>query len=402
MRRARHATVFFICQTFAHALAGNVTEMNSPLPYGCEMAVRSEPTAAGREAAQSVFPPVQMQVRTPVEPTALRSDGWNYLIYELHLQNFTTEPVIVRGIQVLDADQRVTTAVAELKETPVSARLRKVTIGADTGNLRHLGVSEGAVVFLCLAFDAQNPIPSKLRHRVLLGNTVAEGPAIKTNTTQLQVLGRPLVGTNWTPDNNPSLHSHHRMGLWVVDGDARISRRYALDWKKYDSNGKTYAGDARDVRSYYAYGQKVLAVADGNVIAARDGFPDNVPKTEAGFEPARPVTLETIGGNQVVIDLGNGQFAAYYHLQPGSLRVKTGDRVRRGQLLAHVGNSGDTRWPHLHFQVTDKADAMASEGIPQLFDSYRSKTGDQEWKTRTAEYPMGNVVIDFGPDKEER
>jgi murein DD-endopeptidase MepM/ murein hydrolase activator NlpD len=144
----------------------------------------------------------------------------------------------------------------------------------------------------------------------------------------------------------------------------------------------------------------VLAVADGRVVAARDGFPDNIPKTEAGFEPALPVTLATVGGNQVVIDLGNGQFAAYYHLQPGSVRVKAGDRVSRGQLLARVGNSGDARWPHLHFQVTDKADVMASEGLPHLFDSYRTKAANQPWETRTREYPMGDVVVDFGPDTE--
>lgn len=399
MLRARHATVFFICQTFAYALAGNVDAINSPLPHGCEMAATSKQTASAREHVQPAFPPVQVQVRTPLEPTVLPSEGRNYLIYELHLQNFTTEPVIVRGIEVLDADQPSPTTVALLKDALVSASLRKATIGDDTGNVRQLGVGEGAVAFLCIAFDAKVSVPARLRHRVMLDKTVAEGAAIKTNTTPLQVLGRPLIGTNWTPDNNPSLHSHHRMGLWVVEGNARISRRYALDWKKYDSNGKNYAGDPRDVLSYYAYGQKVLAVADGKVVAARDGFPDNVPKTQAGFQPALPVTLETIGGNQVIIELGNGQFAAYYHLQPGSLRVKTGDRVRRGQLLAHVGNSGDARWPHLHFQVTDKADTMASEGLPQLFDSYRSKTGDQDWETRTGEYPMGNVVIDFGPEK---
>jgi murein DD-endopeptidase MepM/ murein hydrolase activator NlpD len=398
----RNAAVVLICKAFACALASNAGAANVPLPYGCETAGQTKPAALARAAVQPVFPPVQVQVRTPLQPTVLPSAGRNYLVYELHLQNLTAEPVTVRGIEVLDADQPAAAPVAELKETQLSASLRQVTIGDDTGDIRRLGVGQGAVAFLCLAFEAKVPVPARLRHRVMLDKTVADGPAIETHTTPLQVLGRPLVGTDWTPDNNPSLYSHHRMGLWVVDGEARISRRYAIDWKKYDSQGKTYAGDARDVHAYYAYGQKVLAVADGKVVAARDGFPDNVPKTEAGFEPARPVTLETIGGNQIIIDLGNGQFAAYFHLQPGSVGVRTGDRVRRGQLLARVGNSGDARWPHLHFQVTDKANVMASEGLPQLFDRYRTKTGDQEWETRAGEYPMGDVVIDFGPDTEDK
>lgn len=394
--------VVFISKSFICVLAGSAGATTVSLPHGCEMAGKSKAAAPARVAAQPVFPPVQVQVRTPLQPTVLPSAGRNYLVYEVHLQNFTTEPVTVRRIEVLDADQPTAFPVAELMETQLSASLRQVTIGDDGGNIRRLGVGQGVVAFLCLAFDIKDAVPARLKHRVLLDTTEANGPAIETRTTPLQVLGRPLVGTNWTPGNNPSLHSHHRMGLWVVDGAARISRRYALDWKKYDVHGKPYSGDARDVRAYYAYGQKVMAVADGKVVAARDGFPDNVPKTEAGFEPAQPVTLETIGGNQIIIDMGNGQFAAYYHLQPGSIGVKAGDRVRRGQLLARVGNSGDARWPHLHFQVTDMADAMASEGIPHLFDSYRIKTGEQEWETRTKEYPMGDVAIDFGPDIENR
>ncbi|UOD33653.1 M23 family metallopeptidase [Massilia violaceinigra] len=354
------------------------------------------PTAVA--LVQPVFPPVQVQVRTPVQPTVLPSGGRNYLLYELHVQNFSMEAVTVRGIEVLDAGQPDSAPIAEIRDGQVGAQLRQVSIGDNPAILQRLGVGQGAVAFLCLAFDDKVAVPATLRHRVLLDKAVADGPVIGTHATPLLVLGRPLVGTNWTPGNNPSLHSHHRMGLWVVDGSAQISRRYAIDWKKFDAGRKPYSGDARDVRAYYAYGQKVLAVADGTVVSARDGFPDNIPKTEAGFETALPVTLDTIGGNQVIIDLGNGQFAAYCHLQPGSVGVKAGDRVRRGQLLARVGNSGDARWPHLHFLVTDKPDVMASEGLPQLFESYRAKSGDQAWETRTGEYPMGDVVLDFGPD----
>lgn len=390
----------FIGSMFACAISASASAANPQLPRGCELATESRSMASTSMPAQPVFPPVQIQMRTPVEPTVLASMGTNYLVYELHVQNFTVEPATVRGIEVLDADRPAGTPVAEFKESQLNARMRQVTIGDDAGDVRHLGIGQGAVVFLCLAFDAKSQVPARLRHRVLLDKAVAVGPTIGTHATALQVLGRPVVGANWTPGNNPSLNSHHRMGLWVVDGTARISRRYAIDWKKYDREGNAYAGDARDVHAYYAYGQKVLAVAAGRVVNARDGFPDNVPKTEAGFKTALPVTLDTIGGNQVVIQLENGQFAAYFHLQPGSVRVKVGDRVQRGQLLARIGNSGDARWPHLHFQVTDTADVMASEGLPYLFDSYRIQTDGQQWQRRTGEYPMGDVVIDFDPDTE--
>lgn len=399
---ARCSTLVLICQAFAFVWASNAGAVNAAVPHGCESAGDGQVVDATVRPIAPVFPPIQVQVRTPVEPTVLPSNGKNYLIYELHLHNFTTEALTVKGIEIVDADRPTAPTVAEFKDKQLRASLRKVTIGDYQSNIQRLGVGEGAVAFLCLAFDAGRAVPLQLKHRILLDQGVAEGSPIKTHTTSLQLLGRPLVGANWTPDNTPSLHSHHRMGLWVVDGNAVISRRYAIDWKKYDRQGNSYAGDPRDVRAYYAYGQKVLAVADGKVVNARDGFPDNVPKTESGFEPAMPLTLDTIGGNQVIIDLGNGQFAAYYHLQPGSITVKTGDRVRQGQLLARVGNSGDARWPHLHFQVTDKADVMSGEGMPQLFDRYRIKTEGQEWVTRTAEYPMGKVLIDFGDDAENQ
>lgn len=371
-----------------------------PLPPGCQLAQPARPAPAGTVAPAPVFPPVQLAVRTPLAPTVLPSGGRNYLVYELHLQNFTTAPATVRGIEVRDADRPADLPLAALAEQPLQARLRQVTIGEDPPGIERLGVGQGAVAFLCLAFDAGQAVPARLRHRVLLDGAVADGPAIATRATPLPRLGRPLAGSDWTPANNPSLHSHHRMGLWVVDGEARVSRRYALDWKRLDRAGKAYAGDPRDVRSYYAYGQAVLAVGDGSVVAARDGFPDNLPTTEAGFETARPLTLDTIGGNQVVLDLGNGRFAAYYHLQPGSVAVKPGERVRRGQPLARIGNSGDARWPHLHFQLTDGIDAMASEGLPHVFETYRMQAGGGRWETREGEYPMGDVVLDFGPATE--
>lgn len=64
------------------------------------------------------------------------------------------------------------------------------------------------------------------------------------------------------------------------------------------------------------------------------------------------MNLGTIPGNTIVLDLGNGLFAHYMHLEAGSLRVKVGDHVRRGQVLAGIGCSGDARGPLLHFQIS--------------------------------------------------
>ena len=164
-------------------------------------------------------------------------------------------------------------------------------------------------------------------------------------------------------------------------------------------NGASFSGDASDKRSYFAYGKPVLAVADATVVFAKDGLPDNVPGHNTpgheGFHPAVALTIDNHGGNTIVLDLSSGQFANYFHLQPGSLRVKAGDRVRRGQVLALIGNSGDAREPHLHFEVTTSSKQLAGEGLPYLIDRYRVKS-EKGWENRTRELPLKDMVVDFG------
>jgi hypothetical protein len=181
----------------------------------------------------------------------------------------------------------------------------------------------------------------------------------------------------------------------VLNGQLVDSRRYAIDWMLQE-NGEIVSGDPRNNHSYYSYGQPVFAVADATVVKARDGLPDNVPGPLETFHPAVPITMDTVGGNTITLDLGGGQYAWYFHLQPSSIRVKTGERVRRGQLLARVGCSGDPPVPHLHFELTTSAMLLAGEGIPYLIDRYRITTTDKVWQTRTHELPLRNMVVDFG------
>ncbi len=71
-----------------------------------------------------------------------------------------------------------------------------------------------------------------------------------------------------------------------------------------------------------------------------------------------------------MLDLGGGHFALYAHLQPQSLKVKTGDKVRAGQVLGLVGNSGNSDLPHLHFQIVDADSPLGAEGVPYVLKSF--------------------------------
>lgn len=361
----------------------------APPPDGCEI--------AGAGPAEKVapvpppFPPVQLEVRTPFEPSVFPAGAYRHLVYELRLQNFSGGELGLEGIDVVDAEGNLMLSLA-------GPRLHGKRIPAEAGDggaERPLAAGGIETVLICLSVPEGRAVPATLRHRVHLDGGVAEGPRIGTRHTEVKVLGPPVSGADWIADNGLSILRHHRPGLFVAGGLAQISRRYAIDWKRR-LDGEFLSGDARDVRAYHAYGQPVLAVADATVVRAVDGLPDNIPRTAEGFSPAVPITLDTVAGNAVVLDLGDGQFAYYAHLKPGSVTVESGDRVRRGQALGEIGNSGDARWPHLHFQVTDGPDILASEGLPFVIDRFRMRTADGNWTSRIAEFPLDSDVIDFG------
>jgi murein DD-endopeptidase MepM/ murein hydrolase activator NlpD len=131
---------------------------------------------------------------------------------------------------------------------------------------------------------------------------------------------------------------------------------------------RLYVGDPLYVKSYFAYGQKVLAVADSTVVSIVDEYKDQVP----GKLPSA-MTLAEADGNHIVLDLGDDRFAFYAHLKPGSIKtqeVKVGDRVCRGQVLGVVGNSGNTSAPHLHFHVMSSPSTLGSNGLPYLIEDF--------------------------------
>jgi murein DD-endopeptidase MepM/ murein hydrolase activator NlpD len=122
-----------------------------------------------------------------------------------------------------------------------------------------------------------------------------------------------------------------------------------------------------------------------------------VPGFYPDFSPPADLSLDTATGNVIIVDLGGGLFAHYYHLKPGSLRVKPGDKVASGQQLAHIGTSGDANVPHLHFEVTTSAKQFIGEGVPYVIDRFRAKTADGPWRAFEGELPVKNMMVDFGP-----
>jgi murein DD-endopeptidase MepM/ murein hydrolase activator NlpD len=133
----------------------------------------------------------------------------------------------------------------------------------------------------------------------------------------------------------------------------------------------------------------------------KDSIPENVPGVNSR---AVPITLETVGGNRVIIDIGGGYYAFYAHLKPGGVKVKLGDKVKRGQVIGIVGNTGNSTEPHLHFHIADANSPLGSEGVPYRLDSFeivgrcRSLAGGCERSapvTRRGEHPLANTLVRF-------
>ena len=343
--------------------------------------------------------PLQLEMRVPFEPTAFPSEGRTHLMYELHLTNFGPAPLYIRRLEMLDAGASAAKPIATFSSQQLVTMLGAIGMkaSADANGTPEIVGGGSAIVFVSIALDRGLNVPDKILHRVVTTNSQTEGAVISTHHTTLHILGPPVEGSNWLasdgPGNDPE--NHHRRGILVIDGQAVISRRYAIDWKQIEKEA-SFSGDSSDIRSYYAFGKPVLAVADGRIVSAKDGLPDNIPGHGESFHPAVPMTIDTAGGNMIILDLGGGQFAFYLHLQSGSLQVKSGDRVRRGQVLARIGSSGDARDPHLHFEVTTSSKFAAGEGVPYLIDRYSSLTakgGPIELHSR--ELPLDRSLLIF-------
>lgn len=385
---------------------GTWTQANvPPQPLGL---TRSEGAASARGSAPAASGPKEkpvslpIDVTVPIAPTAFKADGKMNLVYELHLVNMSPWDCTLTSIEVVGA--RSSNSLASFSGAALEGMLERPGITALPKS--RLAPGTEAVAFLWVAIDRQSDVPAAIQHRIMVklgdyaGAITVETNPLKVRTGPI-VISPPLRGDNWLAANGPSNTSGHRRALIPINGQAVISQRFAIDWVKLGEDGKTYHGDKLDNRNYYAFGSEALAVADGIVTEVEDGIPLNIPGPESR---AVPITLKTVGGNHVILDIGNRCYAFYGHLQPGSLRVKVGDKVRRGQVLGLVGNTGNSTEPHLHFHISDASSPLGSEGLPYLLRSFEVQGKGGEWKPsdangapekHTMEIPTENEVVRF-------
>jgi hypothetical protein len=349
-----------------------------------------------------------VEIRVPKPPVAVPMEGRAALAYELHVTNWAPPPFNVQRVEVVSAaDGRVLLALSD--STLARSFGRPGTVPTNPSERMRLGGGMRGVTFLWVPVEAQNP-PASVRHRITVrelsgadsgGTRVFDGGPVPVSR-DIAVIGPPLRGGAWVTANGPTNASGHRRAIIPVGGMTAIAQRFAIDYVRVDTAGATVKGDRARNENFYAENAEAIAVADGSVVATKDSIPENVPGPTSR---AVPITLETVGGNYVILDIGAGRYAFYAHLRPGSLRVRMGDRVRSGQVVGLVGNSGNSTEPHLHFHLADANSPLGAEGIPYVHESFEllgrctgpltGCTRSPAVEARRREMPAGNMIIRF-------
>ncbi|MGW5867535.1 M23 family metallopeptidase [Streptomyces sp. NPDC055239] len=181
----------------------------------------------------------------------------------------------------------------------------------------------------------------------------------------------PPVTGRWSALNSPAdkvpSHGTHSFGQTyaidiVAEPDSEARPAFAWLWPIVRRNN-----------AFPAFGAPLLAVADATVVHAEDGQRDHLSRNSLAalaYLMIVEAIVRSLGGarrivgNHIVLDLGDGTYAMYAHVQRGSLAVRAGDKVEAGQVMARCGNSGNSTEPHVHFQLMDGPDLDTARGVP--------------------------------------
>ncbi|MGH8012963.1 MAG: M23 family metallopeptidase [Candidatus Binataceae bacterium] len=295
--------------------------------------------------------------------------------YELYVTNYNAQPMRIMALTAQGNGGKP--FKVEWSGSDLAAMFSAIAGNYGKPQEPLLQPSETGVIFVFLNFDSVQDAPDSIINTITVERGKAKETLQRTQSTPITIeknaaviVSAPITGDDWLAANGPSNNSVHRRALIPLNGEPHIGQRFAIDWVKFGPDGNTYKGDPHHNSSYYAWNLPVKAAAYGRIVAVKDGIPENTPDPADPARRAVTMNLKTIAGNNVIEDIGGGHYALYAHLRPGSITVKKGDAVHRGEVIAHLGNTGNSTEPHLHFQVCDAPSFIASNGVPFEIDHF--------------------------------
>ncbi|WP_308466456.1 M23 family metallopeptidase [Rathayibacter soli] len=336
------------------------------------------------------------------------SDGMDHVEYGLLVVNVFSDPVTLTGVTVVGPGGKKLT------------RIEGDKLAVATQSLYTHAPSPVVAVSAAVAVEIDlvlppGQVPEQVTHRIdytlpkglpgaaIIDDRSVHGPELAIDRSKAITIASPLAGDGWLATSACCAPNVHRDLRLAADG-LRIAtaETFAVDWARVKGD-RVYDGTGSSNEQFYGFGADVLAVADGTVVAATDGAPESIP-----FNSKPAETKEGFGGNQVILKIAPGVYAAYGHLQPGNLTVRVGDTVKTGEVIAKLGNTGPSQGPHLHFGLLDRPDLFVGRSLPFVFKSltvtgtvdFAASTGDElvispaSHKARMA-YPLYGTIADF-------
>jgi hypothetical protein len=352
--------------------------------------------APDRGAAQPVAAS-QIDELTPLVASVLDqpipfkgSDGLTHVVYELEVLNASSRAATITKVETVGSTGQVlhTLQGQELVERTIS-----IPANRDPSTITTLEAGQTVVLLLDGTYPSRDQVPDEFTHRFtsrlspvdpesmvsrLYGSITERTGEVTLGDGEPVTLAPPLAGDEWMVANGCCAASPHRRTLLPVDGRITPIERFAIDWFRVDPAldpatlphpwmlpSLSDPAQSSTNEAYLAYDAPLLAVADGTVVKVVDGRADETPQTEVtGLE------MDEIGGNYMLLDIGDGFYAFYAHVEAGSFEVEEGDRVEQGEVIGHLGNSGNSTEPHLHFQIGREPTAFTVTNWPYEFTSF--------------------------------
>lgn len=317
----------------------------------------------------------RVEVVCPMPPTPVKLAEQQVLVYELHVTNFDAVPLTLKRVEIFAGTDK-SQSLKTISGDALSATMLKAgSMMSGSGVPQIIASGSRSVLFLWIELGQGQQIPASLNHRMVFtsggpggqsaaAETTLEDFPVPINQDAVPVLSPPFDGGVWLAGDLAN-DSDHRRSVVAIDGHIHAPERFAIDWVKVGPNGDTHHDGTARNENWWDYGEPIHSVADGEVTQVVDGIPENTPRVLP-----QTVTLDNIAGNYVIVRIGADRYVTYAHLQNGSIKVRLHDQVRRGTVLALLGNSGNATGAHLHFQVTNGNSVLQSEGVPFILDKF--------------------------------
>ena len=359
-------------------------------------------TANARPDSKAVISPLAFRVLTVPSPVR-GADNRMHLAYELQVENQTRAgsglDVTIQKIGIRGGKNLLGKAMTE---TDIASRINN--FGGGEGAVVKAG--SNSVIIMDAIYQRGRRTPKRISHGIVLrwtdpgtGELVKQRFAgVKSKVSQRKAVRvqPPLRGGKWVGANGCCTLNAHRGTTLSIDGTVRVPERFAIDYVQLNDENRLFSGPLNENSSYHYFGDPIYSAAKGKVVRVRDGLPEQTP----GSLP-EGATIQNAGGNHVVVDIGHGRYAFYAHLQPGSIRVKKGQRIKAGRVIGKLGNTGNTDGAHLHFHIMDSPSPLQSNGLPFVFTKFRG----QGFATNLPELQAGSeATIErrlIGPHKNE-